>query len=170
LSFRFRHKSGGYRVLEGRGNNLLEDPAVRGIVFHSRDVTDQRQLEEQLQQSQKVQALGQLTGGVAHDFNNILTAILGYADVASSRLPEGHEAAGAVSEIRRAGERAAGLTRQLLAFSRKQILQTRVFSLADVVASMEKMLRRLLGEHIEFHAVVHRPLHAVKADLHQFEQ
>lgn len=170
LSFRFLHKDGSYRVLEGRGNNLLDDPAVRGIVFNSRDVTEQRRLEEQLLQSQKVQALGQLTGGVAHDFNNILTAIIGYADVAEAKLPPGHGSSGAIAEIRKAGERAAALTRQLLAFSRKQILQPRVFNPGDVVVSMEKMLRRLLGERVELQTVLHEPLHAVKADLHQLEQ
>ncbi len=170
LSFRFRHKDGTYRILEGRGNNLLDDPAVRGIVFNSRDVTEQRRLEEQLLQSQKVQALGQLTGGVAHDFNNILTAIIGYADVAEAKLAPEHGAVSAISEIRKAGERAAALTRQLLAFSRKQILQPRVFNPGDVVVSMEKMLRRLLGERIELQTVMHEPLHAVKADLHQLEQ
>ena len=170
LSFRFRHKDGSYRVLEGRGNNLLDDPAVGGIVFNSRDVTEQRRLEEQLLQSQKIQALGQLTGGVAHDFNNILTAIFGYSDIALTRLREGSIEQEAVREIKIAAERAAALTRQLLAFSRKQVLEPRVLNLAEVVSSMEKMLRRLLGERIDLATVVHEPLRCVKADLHQLEQ
>ncbi len=170
LSFRFRHKDGTYRILEGRGNNLLNDPAVRGIVFNSRDVTDQRRLEEQLQQSQKVQALGQLTGGVAHDFNNILTAILGYADIAVGKLPAGHEASAILTEIKTAGERAAALTQQLLAFSRKQVLRPRVLNLGEVVSSMENMLCRLLGERIDLRTVTHEPVDTVKADLHQLEQ
>ena len=126
LSFRFRHKDGTYRILEGRGNNLMNDPAVAGIVFNSRDVTEKRRLEEQFQQSQKVQAIGQLTGGVAHDFNNILTAI--YIGLQrphalqqispwnpSRRRPQ------ISTEISKAAHRAAAFSpRQLLAFSRKQ--------------------------------------------------
>jgi two-component system, cell cycle sensor histidine kinase and response regulator CckA len=170
LSFRFRHRDGSYRVLEGRGNNLVGDAAVKGIVFNSRDVTEQRRLEEQLTQSQKVQALGQLTGGVAHDFNNILTAIIGYSEVALAKMSADSAEAGAVREIRVAGERAAALTRQLLAFSRKQILQPRVVNLAEVVDGMGKMLQRLLGERIELITNAHSPLFAVKADLNQIEQ
>ena len=170
LSFRFRHKDGTYRVLEGRGNNLLDDPAVGGIVFNSRDVTEQRRLEEQLAQSQKVQALGQLTGGVAHDFNNILTAILGYSDVALARVnPDSVEGA-AIQDIRSAGERAAALTKQLLAFSRKQVLEPRVLDLGSVIEGMDRMLRRLLGERIELASLVDCPLHTVKADVNQVEQ
>ncbi len=170
LSFRFRHKDGTYRILEGRGNNLLDDPAVQGIVFNSRDVTEQRRLEEQLRQSQKVQAIGQLTGGVAHDFNNILTAIIGYSDLALAALPSGNTTHQQVEEIRKAANRAAGLTRQLLAFSRKQVLQPKVISLETVVAEMDKMLRRLLGEQIDLVTVAHPPVGNVKADLGQIEQ
>ena len=170
LSFRFRHRDGTYRILEGRGNNLLEDPAVAGIVFNSRDVTEKRRLEEQFQQSQKVQAIGQLTGGVAHDFNNILTAIIGYSDIALAHLPKDSEVAGNVQEIRKAGNRAAALTKQLLAFSRKQVLQPRVLQLEAVIAEMDKMLRRLLGETIDLATHAHLPVGNVKADLGQIEQ
>ena len=170
LSFRFRHRDGSYRILEGLGNNLLEDPAVAGIVFNSRDVTEKRRLEEQFRQSQKVQAIGQLTGGVAHDFNNILTAIIGYSDFALARLPAESEVAGHVQEIRKAGNRAAALTRQLLAFSRKQVLQPRVLQLEAVIEEMDKMLRRLLGETIDLVTHSHAPVGNVKADLGQIEQ
>ena len=170
LSFRFRHKDGSYRVLEGRGNNLLDDPAVGGIVFNSRDVTEKRRLEEQLLQSQKVQAIGQLTGGVAHDFNNILTAIIGYSDLTLPQLDPAAKAHGNVQEMRKAALRAAALTRQLLAFSRKQVLQPRVLALETVIAEMDKMLRRLLGEHIDLATTSNGAVGNVKADLGQIEQ
>jgi two-component system cell cycle sensor histidine kinase/response regulator CckA len=172
LSFRFRHKDGSYRILEGRGNNLLDDAAVSGIVFNSRDITDKRRLEEQFLQSQKVQAIGQLTGGVAHDFNNILTAIIGYSDLALQQIPsEDFPATSAnIAEINKAAHRAAALTRQLLAFSRKQVLQPRVINIASVIGEMEKMLCRLLGEQIELITVSREPIGNVKADPSQVEQ
>ncbi len=170
LSFRFRHRDGSYRILEGRGNNLLEHEAVAGIVFNSRDVTEQRRLEEQFRQSQKVQAIGQLTGGVAHDFNNILTAILGYGDLALTTVLDTHPAFFPISEMRKAAFRAAGLTRQLLAFSRKQVLMPQVISLEGVIAEMDKMLRRLLGENIDLVTSAEPEVGNVKADLNQIEQ
>ncbi len=170
LSFRFRCKDGSYRVLEGRGNNLSDDPAVGGIVFNSRDVTERRRLEENFHQAQKVQAIGQLTGGVAHDFNNILTVIIGYSDLALRQMPAQSTAHGSVEEIRRAADRAAALTRQLLAFSRRQVLQPRVMNLVTVISDMEKMLRRLLGEHIELVLVAPQGVGNVKADVGQIEQ
>jgi signal transduction histidine kinase/CheY-like chemotaxis protein len=170
LSFRFRHKNGTYRILEGRGNNLLSDPAVAGIVFNSRDVTEKRHLEAQLLQSQKVQAIGQLTAGVAHDFNNILTAIIGYGDLTIPKLTPGSQGHANVKEMRRAALRAAALTRQLLAFSRKQILQPRILALNSVITEMDKMLRRLLGEHIDLAAVSSGDAGNVKADPGQIEQ
>ncbi len=170
LSFRFRHKDGTYRILEGRGNNLLGDSAVRGIVFNSRDVTEQRRLQEQFQQSQKVQAIGQLTGGVAHDFNNILTAIIGYSELVLGRLPEGGQPHRDVQEILKAANRAAGLTRQLLAFSRKQVMLPRVLNLGTVIAEMDHMLRRLIGPQIDLVTVPSPATGNVKADLGQIEQ
>ena len=130
LNFRFRHRDGTYRILEGRGNNLLNDQAVGGIVFNSRDVTDQRRLEEQYRQSQKVQAIGQLTGGVAHDFNNLLTAIIGYGDLALQSAQGYPVVTSQIEEMRKAALRAAALTRQLLAFSRKQVLTPQVLDLS----------------------------------------
>ena len=170
FSFRVLHKDGSWRVLEGRANDLLADPIVRGIVLNSRDVTERKRLEEQFLQSQKVQAVGQLAGGVAHDFNNILTAIMGYTDLLLKKLPAKEGPHLNAEEIKKAATRAASLTRQLLAFSRKQVLQLRVLDLNGVVSDMDKMLRRLLGEHINLVTVPHANLGRVKADPGQIEQ
>jgi PAS domain S-box-containing protein len=170
ISFRARHADGTYRILEGRANNLLSDPAVGGMVFNARDVTEQRKLEDQLRQSQKVQAIGQLTAGLAHDFNNILTAIIGYSDLALASLDPNLLACRQVDEIRQAAHRAAGLTRQLLAFSRKQVLQPQVLDLRRVLGGMEKTLRRLLGENVGLVTVFAPDVGNVKVDLGQIEQ
>jgi PAS domain S-box-containing protein len=170
LTFRFKHKNGSWRVLEGIGNNLLADPVVKGIVFNSRDITERKKLEAQFIQSQKVQAIGQLAGGVAHDFNNILTAIIGYSELVINQLPEGGKLRDNVRQIKSAADRAAGLTRQLLAFSRKQVLQPRRVNLNDTVNDMDKMLRRLLGEDIAFLTTLAPSLQPVKVDPVQIEQ
>ena len=126
--------------------------------------------EEQLRQSQKMEAIGQLAGGVAHDFNNLLTAITGYSELTLRGLNEDSPLYSKVTEIKKAGERAASLTRQLLAFSRKQILQAKVLDLNAVIPEMEKMLRRLIGEHIVLRTVLDTSLGQVKADPGQIEQ
>ena len=126
--------------------------------------------EEQLRQSQKLEAIGQLAGGVAHDFNNLLTAINGYSALALRRLGEEHPIASYLEEIKKAGDRAANLTRQLLAFGRKQLLQPLPLSLNDVVTDMSKMLRRLIGENIDFVAKLSPDLKQIKADPGQVEQ
>jgi PAS domain S-box-containing protein len=123
------------------------DTAV-GVVAIGQDVTDQRALEEQLRQAQRMEAMGRLAGGVAHDFNNILTAIRGNAEFLAGALPAGGTLARDAEEIRDAADRAAGLTRQLLAFSRRQVLQPRVVDLNVVVAGVERLLARVLGEHV----------------------
>jgi len=170
LSFRFRHRDGSYRVLEGVGNNLLADPVVAAIVFNSRDITERKRLEEQFLQAQKVQAIGQLAAGVAHDFNNILTAILGYSDMLLMMVKPGDPQQGHAAGIKQAAIRAAALTRQLLAFGRKQILQPVVLDLNNSIAEMDKMLRRLLGADVNLITLPHQKLGRVKADPGQVEQ
>jgi len=134
------------------------------------DITDRRRLEEQLLQSQKMEAIGRLAGGVAHDFNNLLTAIIGYADLLARRVQGTPRLEHNVAEILEAAERAAGLTRQLLAFSRKQVLQPRVLSLNATVSEMENMLRRLIGEDIQLLTRLDAGLGQVRADPTQIEQ
>jgi len=126
--------------------------------------------EEQLRQSQKMEAIGQLAGGIAHDFNNLLTAITGYSDLTLRKLQPADPLIRNVEEIRRAGERASSLTRQLLAFSRKQVLQPIVLNLNVVIAGLENMLQRVIGEDIELRTELDAQLGSVKADPGQIEQ
>jgi PAS domain S-box-containing protein len=146
----------------------------RGDISHfvsvKRDVSNRRRFEEQLRQSQKMEAIGRLAGGVAHDFNNILGVIMGYGEILKRRIPAADPLQGKVAEILKAADSAAGLTRQLLAFSRKQVLQPRVLDLNLVVADMDKMLRRLIGEDIELKTSLREPLGSVRADPGQIEQ
>src|SRR5664280_578702 len=135
-----------------------------------RDVTDRKQLEAQLVQAQKMEAVGRLAGGVAHDFNNLLTVIQGYGELLQGSLAERPGELENVNEIVKAAGRAAALTRQLLAFSRRQVLETRVLDLGAVVADTEKMLRRLIGEDVEIVVVRPATLGYVKADPGQIEQ
>ncbi|HEY9282749.1 MAG TPA: PAS domain S-box protein [Pyrinomonadaceae bacterium] len=130
----------------------------------------ERERAAQLQQSQKMQAIGRLAGGVAHDFNNLLTAITGYSDLSLRRLAPEDRLYRNIEEIKRAAGRAADLTHQLLAFSRKQVLQPKVLDLNAVVAGMEKMLRRLIGEDIELQFELTPSLGRIKADPGQVEQ
>jgi PAS domain S-box-containing protein len=134
------------------------------------DITEQKTLQEQFLQAQKVEAVGRLASGVAHDFNNILTAIGGYAELIMRRLSLADPLYRHVDQVLKATERASGLTRQLLAFSRKQSLQPRVLDLSNAVAEIEKMLRRLIGEDIELHTIRGAAVGHVKADPAQIEQ
>lgn len=127
-------------------------------------------LEEQLRQSQKMDAIGRLAGGIAHDFNNLLTVINGYSQLLATELDETDERRGKVEEIKKAGDRAAALTRQLLAFSRKQVLAARVLDLNGLVAGMNGLLRRVIGEDIELVTVSGSSLASIKADPGQIEQ
>ena len=126
--------------------------------------------ERQLVQSQKLEAVGRLAGGISHDFNNLLTVILGYSDITKRNLPEGDPLRRNVDEIVKASERAASLTRQLLAFSRKQVMQPKVFDLNIVVSDLEKMLRRMIGEDVELRVNLETDLGNIKADPVQLEQ
>jgi len=150
----------------------VRDPSGRVVnyVAVKRDVSDVRRMEEQLRQSQKMEAVGRLAGGVAHDFNNLLTAISGYSDLLLHRLPEYSTLRRDVEEIRKAGDRAAALTHQLLAFSRRQVLQPKVLDLNAVVTNMEQMLRRLVGENIALSTDLSPSLSRVKVDPGQIEQ
>jgi PAS domain S-box-containing protein len=174
---RVRHRDGSPRVLEMVATSLIDDPAIRGIVVNSRDVTERREAEEalrrseqQLLQVQKMEAVGRLAGGVAHDFNNLLTAIRGNAELLLADLPPDSQSREDVEEIRRAADRAAALTRQLLAFSRRQVLQPRLLDLNQSVTEMERMLRRLLGEDVELATRLAPGLRRVRADPAQVEQ
>ncbi|HXJ78794.1 MAG TPA: PAS domain S-box protein [Candidatus Methylomirabilis sp.] len=168
--FRFRHADGSWRTFEAVVSNLLDIPAVRGVVVNCRDVTEQRSLEAQFRQAQRLEAVGRLAGGVAHDFNNILTAITGYSELLLGDLVPDDPKRGDVEEIRAAAQRAAALTRQLLAFSRRQVLQVKVLDLNTVVRTLERMLRRLMGEDVRLELALSADLGAVRADPAQIEQ
>jgi two-component system cell cycle sensor histidine kinase/response regulator CckA len=149
---------------------ILQDGVPVGVQGIARDVTERKHLEDQLRQSQKLEGIGQLAGGIAHDFNNLLTAINGYSSLALQRIEGNPSVKTYLEEIKKAGERAANLTRQLLAFGRKQILQPLPLNLNDTVTDMNKMLRRLIGEDIQLSAKLATDLKRVKADPGQIEQ
>ncbi|PYX45178.1 MAG: hypothetical protein DMG79_19815, partial [Acidobacteria bacterium] len=149
-------------VLDQNGKQFTEGTIV--------DLTERHQLEERLRQSQKMEAIGQLAGGVAHDFNNLLSVIMGYSRLASNVLQENTPAQDHISRIEEAAERAASLTHQLLAFGRKQLLQPKVINLNSLVINLDKMLRRLIGDDIEFVTRTAPDLWRVKADPGQIEQ
>jgi two-component system cell cycle sensor histidine kinase/response regulator CckA len=151
------------RLIEGHDAT----PALFEVIVE--DVTEQHRLHEQLRQSQKMEAIGQLAGGVAHDFNNMLTAILGYSELLQEQIGPDKPIGRDLREIQAAAERAAGLTRQLLAFSRKQVLAMTAVNLSEVVRRVEPMLRRLLGERITIVTELADDLGAVTADVSQLE-
>src|SRR5216117_1150331 len=170
IQFRILTRAGTYRVAEFSATAQLRDGRLTGILGIGRDVTERLGLEQQLRQAQKMEAVGRLAGGIAHDFNNILTAITGHADLLLEALGHHDPRRADVDEIRRSAERAAGLTRQLLAFSRQQVLQPKVVDLNALVLDMDKLLRRLIGEDVELATVLDPVLGRVKADPGQLEQ
>jgi hypothetical protein len=150
--------------------SLVEIGGERLVLAIVRDVSERKQLEEQFRQAQKMEAVGRLAGGVAHDFNNLLTVILGYSDVVNNQLPAEHPLRQEVEQIRKAGERAAALTRQLLAFSRTQVLLPQLIDVGEIVGDIDRMLRRLIGEDIELVTVCDPRTGRIKADPGQLEQ
>jgi PAS domain S-box-containing protein len=134
------------------------------------DITDRKRLEDELRQAQKMEAVGHLAGGVAHDFNNLLTVVFGFSEILLKRLAPGDPARELILQIRHAGKRAAALTEQLLAFSRRTVLEPKILDLKEAVRESEKMLRRLIGEDVQFNAVFDPGLKPVKADPGQLGQ
>ncbi|HEV8393507.1 MAG TPA: PAS domain S-box protein [Vicinamibacterales bacterium] len=157
----FLTSRGVYRDAQGR---------IIGLVGFSRDITELKRLEQQFRQAQKMEAVGQLAGGIAHDFNNLLTAIIGFGEMAFNGLAPGDPNRELLSEIRRAGDRAANLTRQLLAFSRKQVLRPEVVSLNALLSEVIKLLQRLISEDIELVLSADDTLGLTRIDTGQFEQ
>ena len=150
---------------------LVDDSGrVLGVASLVQDVTERVALEERLRQSQKMEAVGRLAGGVAHDFNNLLTVILGYSQILAEGVPAGSRLADSTAQIKSAADKASGITRQLLAFSRKQVLSPRVINLNDIMLNLDSLLRRLIGEDIEVLTVPDNGLGSVRADPGQIEQ
>ena len=147
-----------------------EDGAVTGLMLHFIDTTEQKNLEIQFAQSQKMQAMGQLAGGVAHDFNNLLTAMIGFCDLLLQRHGPGDASFSDIMQVKQNANRAASLVRQLLAFSRRQTLQPRLFDVTDALADLFNLLRRLLGETTELVITHGRDLGMVRVDPGQFDQ
>jgi len=166
---RHRRKNGEIIEVEVTSDTLRFAGRPARLVL-ARDVSEQKRLESQLRQSQKMEAVGRLAGGIAHDFNNLLTAITGYSDLLLQDLAAEDPRRQDVEEIAKATTRAAALTQQLLAFSRKQVLQPRIIDLNAVVHNARRLLHRLIGEHIELLTTCDPALGAVEADLAQFEQ
>ena len=159
-------------ALERRGAELAESNRVLTQQMRERERAERtlRERDEQLRQSQKLEAIGTLAGGVAHDFNNLLTVISGFTQLAMLQAAQGRVATDDLKQVAGAADRASHLTRQLLAFGRKQLLQPRVLDLGEVIAGIEPMLRRLIGEHIELRTEHAQPLARVHADPGQIEQ
>ena len=172
LEYRMRHKNGSWRVLESTASAVRNDRGeIERLVIVNRDITERKQAEEelkesehQLRQAQKMEAVGRLSGGIAHDFNNLLSVIIGYADELDPSRDDTEKLRKNAEQIKKAGLRAASLTRQLLAFSRQQVLQPKILELNGVVADLAKMLKRLIGADIELTLTLDPAAGRVKAD------
>jgi two-component system cell cycle sensor histidine kinase/response regulator CckA len=169
LLTRFRTSSGDIRDANVSAE-LIELDGAPCVLAVTQDITDAKRLENQLRQAQRMGAVGRMAGGIAHDFNNILTVIMGYSELVLHRLGPTHPLAKSLGEIKHAAERAASLTRQLLAFSRQQVLYPRVLDLNAVVNNLNQMLHRLIGEDIVLSFQPGDHLGNIKADLGQIEQ
>jgi two-component system cell cycle sensor histidine kinase/response regulator CckA len=162
--------SGAVRTVQSKGRVIADASGRQKLIGTIQDVTDRVKLETKLRQSQKMDAVGQLAGGIAHDFNNVLTVIEGYSTLLLRARPADDPDRQHLDEIRDAARRASTLTRQLLAFSRQQVLQPRVIDLNATIGGVEMMLRRLIGEHIDFRTTLELEVDLVKADPGQIEQ
>jgi PAS domain S-box-containing protein len=174
---RYRCKDETYKWIEFTGTNLLDDPDIQGVLGNYKDITerknaetDREKLQAQLTQAQKMESVGRMAGGVAHDFNNMLGVILGYTELALSRTDDNHKLKADLKEIQKAAHRSSDITKQLLAFARKQTISPRQLDLNDTVESMLKMLRRLIGEDIDLVWQPSAHLRPVKMDPTQINQ
>lgn len=167
---RMRAQDGSLRWIEVTSRLVKEKGHPVMVQGSARDISDRKLLEERLRQAAKMEAIGQLAGGIAHDFNNLLTAMIGYADMLKAEVPENTHWHEKLAQIDNAAKRAAGLTQQLLAFGRKQLLEIEPIDLNAAIAGFEKMLRRLIGENIEFETYYGPSLGTVNADQGQIEQ
>lgn len=171
IEYRMRHKNGTWRLLESTASSVTDASGkVEKLVIVNRDITDRKRLEEQYRQAQKMEAVGRLSGGIAHDFNNLLGVMIGFAEILEANVGDSPLLADSVAEILKAGQRAGSLTRQLLAFSRQQVLEPRVLELNHTISEIEKMLRRIIGEDVELETVLEPALGRIKADEGQIEQ
>ncbi len=177
LEYRFRHRQGHWIYLEAVGTNRLDDEVVRGIVLNIRDISERKSgelerqhLQNQLQQAMKMEAVGRLAGGIAHDFNNLLTIIHGNVELAKLALGQGNPVLSNLDEVVRASQSAASLTRQLLSFSRRQVIEPRSVDLNQLVSNLQKMLVRLIGEDVSLQTQLEPGLAPVFIDPGQFEQ
>jgi two-component system, cell cycle sensor histidine kinase and response regulator CckA len=164
------HTKSGERRTALDSSEVIDVTGQKCMMSILRDTTEQRFLEKQLRQAQKMEAVGQLSGGIAHDFNNLLSVIIGYSGIIEESLAQDHPMRRKCEQIKKAGLSAASLTRQLLAFSRQQVLEPKVLDLNSVVLNVEKMLQRLIGEHIELKTALDPSLGHIKADQGQIEQ
>lgn len=168
--WRMRTSNGGWIWMECTLENMLADSAVGGIVVNCRDITEARELEEQLRQSQKLEAIGQLAGGVAHDFNNLLSVIQNFTQFAKDELPEDEAIHDDLDAVLKAAEQGAALNRQLLAFSRKEVIQPKILSVNEVMSDIAKLLRRTLRESILLDLRLAPSVGFVEIDPMQLEQ
>jgi two-component system cell cycle sensor histidine kinase/response regulator CckA len=171
IEYRMQHKDGSWRVIESTASTTLNERGeVEKLIILNRDVTERQHLQTRLLQAQKMEAVGRLSGGVAHDFNNLLGVIIGYAEILTEPLAERPALRGYVEQILKAGRQAATLTRQLLAFSRQQVLEPKVLNVSTIVLDTQKMLQRLIGEDIVIQTHLEGQVGRVCADEAQLQQ
>ena len=167
---RFQHLDETWKTFESDCKSFVGASGISSVVLNCRDVTDREHLESQLRQANRMEAVGRLSGGVAHDFNNLLTIIGGFSALLMDAIEPDHPTFRHVEAIKEASDRAASLTQQLLAFSRKQMLQPKVFDVNSAVGQVEKMLRRVIGENVELVTMLGEDVGRINADPAQLDQ